>query len=314
MKCHRYRDSNGMALPMVLWTIALLAGMAVLLAGVIQGWISEETRSGNQFKARQQALSGIAVAMNPAVLPGDPLLSARSSDGKEGYDVSIGDEAGLINPNTLLSATPDRRDVLRNLFGAWGLAPIDSETAADGLYDWQSGSPFRSLHGAKLPEYQAAGKEGLPPGAPFSSPDEMELVIGFDPVRRARTDWRSHFTTFHGGKLNILRAPKPILVDLIGLTPSQAGAWITLRNGKDGIMGTADDIRPGSIAEAAGLIGANAAQRAQLLDLCDVTGSVRRIESRGFFNGAKHHITVITGPGATGNDQSGVTVLGWKEQ
>ena len=58
-------QESGMALPMVLWTITLLAGIVVLLVGVLDGWISEESRSGKLFKARQQALSGIAIAMSP---------------------------------------------------------------------------------------------------------------------------------------------------------------------------------------------------------------------------------------------------------
>ena len=40
------RNQSGMALPMVLWTIALLTAVTLLLAGIIEGWITEETREG----------------------------------------------------------------------------------------------------------------------------------------------------------------------------------------------------------------------------------------------------------------------------
>lgn len=305
---HKYR--SGMALPMVLWTIALLGGIVILLAGVVEGWISEETRNGKIFQARQQALSGIAVAMVPSVKPGDPILQKSILDGTEGYKVVIKDESGLINPNVWLSATPDHRDLFKRLFGAWGLDINQCDAAADGLYDWQSPSPFRSLHGAKQPEYEAAGQLGLPPGAPFLSPEEMSLVIGFGPVIEAKSDWKTYFTTYYTGKINVLRAPKAILTDLLGLTPAQADAWITLRNGKDGIEGTDDDLQPGTIQDAATLMGANKAQRALLEDTCAITGNTRRIESTGYCNGINHRITVVLG----GSSTAGSSLLGWWEQ
>ena len=297
---------------MVLWTIAILGAVTMLLAGIIQNWIEEETHEGKQFRARQQALSGLTLAMDKSVAQGDPLLSHQEGD--EGYKVVIKDESGLINPNTLLGATPDRRDLLEKLFTAWGLDPISVETAGDGLYDWQSSSPFKSLHGAKKSEYAAAGRAGFPPGAPLSAPAEMELVLGFDPVIQAKPDWRSYFTTYYNGKVNILHAPKSILTDFIGLTADQAVQWISLRNGKDGIEGTSDDLAVDSIDHAANLIGCNPAQRATLLDACDINGSVRRIESTGTCNGVKRVITVILAGNSTDGAQASGNLLGWSEQ
>ena len=304
---------SGMALPMVLWAIALLAGIVILLAGIIEGWLSEETLAGKAFRARQQALSGIAVAMNPSVKPGDPVLEQKS--GEEGYKVVIHDESGLINPNPWLAA--DRRDLFKRLFTAWGLDINQTDAAADGLYDWQSASPFRSLHGAKQPEYDAVGRSGLPPGAPFLSREEMELVIGFDPVRKAKPDWQSLFTTYYTGKINILHAPKTLLTDLLGLTPLQADAWIALRNGKDGIEGTDDDFSgkpPADAKSASAVMGAKGIQQALILDLCDTSGSMRRIESSGFCNGVRHSITVIVTGNSTQNSQAEPSMLGWSEQ
>jgi len=303
-----------MALPMVLWTIALLTSISLLLAGVIHGWILEETRSGKIFRARQQALSGIAVATNASITPGDPLLEARSADGEEGYSVTIKDESGLINPNYFLTQAPDRRDLFKRLFASWGLDINQSDAAADGLYDWQSPSPFRSLHGAKKAEYEASGMSGMPPGAPFVSPEEMALVIGFGPVMKAKPDYRSFFTTYYNGPINILRVPKGILTDLLGLAPPQADAWLTLRAGKDRIEGTEDDIKPTDINEAVGLMGVNAAQRNFLLAACGVTGGIRRIECTGFCYGVKHRITVIYEAASTENPQVGGSMLGWSEQ
>lgn len=305
---------SGMALPMVLWTIALLAAITVLLAGIIEGWISEETREGKQFRARQQALSGIALAMNPGIGSGDPLLEHHTSDKGEGYKVTISDESGLINPNSLLTATPDRRDLLKKLFITWGLSISESDVAADGLYDWQSTTPVHSLHGAKKAEYEAVGRAGFPPDAPFVSTSEMALVLGFAPVIHAHPDWRNAFTTHYNGKINILHAPKLVLTDFLGLSPDQADQWIALRSGKDGIDGSSDDLTVDTISHAASLMGCTGAQQSVILDACDVVGSVRRIESTGFCNGVKRHITVILVGGSTDNAQSSVNLLGWTEQ
>jgi len=314
MKKATLQHNDGMALPMVLWSIALLTGIVLLLAGIIEGWITEETRSGKLFRARLQALSGVAVAMNPGVLPGDPLLNQLSKDGSEGYQVVLKDESGLINPNYYLAQTPDQRTVLGQLFTAWKVDKNSSDTATDGLYDWQSQSPFRSLHGAKKEEYEAAGMSGLPPGAPFASPEEMELVLGFDPVIQKKPDWLGYFTAYYNGPVNVLRAPKKILVELLGLLPSQADAWIALRAGKDGIEGTDDDLKPGNITNAISLMGINGTQGASVGKICTIAGSVRRIESTGLCNGVKHKITVIAPMGSTENPQAGGSVLGWSEQ
>jgi len=303
----RKQRSQGMALPMVLWAIALLTAVTLLLAGIIGGWIDEEARAGKLFRARQQALSGIAVAMNQAIRPGDPLLKHQSKDGEEGYSVEIKDESGLINPNYFLSRTPDRRDLLKSLFLAWKLDQVSAEAVSDSLYDWQSQSPFRSLKGAKKAEYEAVGRAGLPPGAPFVAPEELELVLNFESIVQVKPDWKNYFTTFNSGPVNILRAPKSVLTDLLGLTPQQANNWILLRAGKDGIEGTEDDMNPKDINAAASLIGVGVQQ----LAAAEVSAKkILRIESTGFCNGVKHRITVIS----TDNAQSPGTVLRWTEE
>lgn len=310
----RSHRSSGMALPMVLWSIALLTGVVLLLAGITEGWVSEETRSGKLFRARTRALSGIAVAMNPAVPPGDPLLHDHSGDAGEGYDVVITDESGLINPNSLL--TPDHRDLLGHLFTVWGLDKNAGDTATDGLYDWQSPAPFRSLHGAKREEYAALGKAGFPPGAPFMSPGEMTLVIGFGPVMRKKPDWKSYFTTHSTGGINILYASRGVLTDFLGLTSSQADSWMALRKGKDGIEGTEDDFngKTPDLKTALQLMGLPNPQ-GNVLQVLTATpwGSLRRIESTGHCNGVNYRITVITQGGTTQSPQGGGTMLGWSE-
>lgn len=298
---------RAMALPMVLWAIALLTAVTLLLAGVISGWIEEETHAGKAFLARQQALSGVAVAMNPGIHPGDPLL--KQGTGEEGWSAVIGDESGLINPNYFLGQTPDRRSSLQQLFANWKISPQEAETASDGLFDWQSPSPFKSLRGAKKQEYESAGYSGLPPGSPFVSTEEMELVIGFAPVMEAKPDWRSYFSTYNPGPVNLMHAPKRVLTDFLGFTLAQADAWIALRNGKDGIEGTDDDLPPPPTV-AATLQYVGVPQKGVIEKEATTQGSLHRIESTGRWHGVTHRIIVVADPSAQGAS----SMLGWSEE
>ena len=61
-------------------------------------------------------------------------------------------------------------------------------------------------------------------------------------------------------------------------------------------------------------MGAKGLQQALILDLCDTSGSMRKIESSGFCNGVRHYITVIVTGNSTQNSQAEPSMLGWSEQ
>ena len=89
---------RAVALPLVLWCLAFLAGLVILTGGVVRGWLDNEAHAEKKFVARQMALNGVAFGLNPAVKAGDPLL--RSGDREsEGYEVKLANEAAKINPN-----------------------------------------------------------------------------------------------------------------------------------------------------------------------------------------------------------------------
>lgn len=99
---------DGFALPIVLWTIALLTVLVMMALGAVNRWIDEASVAEKTFRARQLALSGLAIAMNQNVAPNDPILTKgdpKSNQG-ESYTVEITNDAGLINPNIFLKS-PD---------------------------------------------------------------------------------------------------------------------------------------------------------------------------------------------------------------
>jgi len=296
---------RGLALPLVLWSIAFLAGLVVLVAGIVGDWVGAEIRAEKTFRARQLALSGIAIGLSSQVKTGDPLLKNGSPE-SEGFEVKLADESGKLNPNYWIAQ--NNRDIFIRLFEAWGVDDALRDEAIDGLVDWIDADDFRSLHGAERAEYEAAGRPGFPANRPLLNIREMEAVLGLDEVLAAREDWKSFFTVWYNGKINIQYASEPLLEALAELTPEQCSALFELRAGPDGIEGSEDDVKFESIEEAAGLIGAKGSQLEALEAFFDVAGSVRRIESTGFCNGIKHKIVVIT-PGNGGGQ-----IMNWEEE
>ena len=301
----RRHPRRALALPLVLWSIAFLSGLVVLLAGVVGDWIGAETRAEKTFRARQQALSGIAIGMSPQVKTGDPLLKAGSREA-EGFEVKLTDESGKLNPNFWIAQ--NNRDIFVRLFEAWNVGDELRDAAIDGLTDWIDADDFRSLHGAERGEYEAAGRPGFPANRPLLNIREMEAVLGMDQILAAKEDWREYFTVWYNGKINIQYASQPVLESLAEFTPKQCQALFELRAGPDGIEGNEDDVKFQSIAEAAGLLGVGGRQAQELGAYFDINGSVRRIESTGFCNGIKHRIVVIA------PENGGGQIMSWEEE
>jgi hypothetical protein len=299
------KRSTAFALPMVLWTIAFLAGLILLAAGSINSWMEEEAHAEKVFRARQMALSGLAIGMNTTILPGDPLLIKGDPASKEGesYAVQLNNETAFINPNIWLAQSD--RVIFQRLFATWGLSEEEQEIAIDGLYDWQSPTVLRSAHGAKSGDYEAIGLDGYPPNAPFVNSQEMAMVIGFGRVMKAKPQWKKYFSTFNPGKINIMFCGPEMLTDLVGLTPEQATGFIKVCDG-DGTPGSSATFQ--SIDDAIKLIGPNQLQQSILKNYFDITGNIRRIDSIGSCYGVTHHIIVVMSVGGSNS------MLSWQEQ
>ncbi len=301
----RFRRRRAFALPLVLWSLAFIAGLVVLVGGSVSDWVESEARAERTFRARQMALSGVALGMNPEVKAGSPLLKSGAKD-TEGFEVKISDEAGRINPNFWISQ--NNRAIFQQLFESWGIEREPADAAIDGLTDWVDGDDFRSMAGAEKAEYEERGREGFPANRPLLSVKEMEAVLGLDSLLASRSDWQTFFTIRHRGKINIQHASEPVLAAIARLTPRQCQALLELRAGQDGIDGSEDDLEFESIESAAALAGADGVQRKALLEFFDTSGSVRRIESSGYCNGTRHEIIVLF------TSEAGSRILAWEEK
>lgn len=282
-----------------------MGGVVILLTGVVGNWLENESRAERGFIARQMALSGIALGLNPAIKPGNPLLTSGSPD-TEGYQVRIENEAARINPNYWIEQ--GGRPVFLRLFESWGVDLQYGDAAIDSLQDWIDGDDFPNLKGAERGEYEMAGRPGFPANRPIRHIREMESVMNLAPILSQKENWQDYFTVWYSGKISIQHATEPILMELAGLTPAQIDSLIRMRVGRDGIQGTEDDEKLGSIEAVAGFLGAGGRQREALLNYFDSSGDIRRIESTGYCHGVKHKIIVVSGDASSGQ------ILSWEEK
>lgn len=301
----RNKNSRAMALALVLWSIAFMGGIVVLLSGVVGSWLENESLAERRFIARQMALSGVALGLNPAIKPGNPLLQSGSPD-TEGYEVRIDNEAARINPNFWIEQ--GGRPVFLRLFESWGIDRDAGEAAIDGLTDWIDGDDFLSRKGAERGEYERAGRPGYPANKPLRHIREMDAVMNLAPILSQKENWQDYFTVWYSGKISIQHAQEPILRELAELTPSQIEALVKMRAGRDGIEGTEDDQKLGSSEAVAGLLGAGGRQRDALINFFDASGDIRRIESTGYCHGFKHKIIVVASAGSANQ------IMSWEER
>lgn len=176
---------RGFALLIVLWTLALLAliGTQVTAAGhgetrlatnMRASAVAEEAADGAVFEALFHVLDG-----SDQHWPADG-RPRRIRTALAVIDVTVVDEGRKMTLNN--SSLP----MLRGLLHAVGLDQTLATTLTDQIADWRSPANYPLPHGAKGPQYRAAGREYGPPNQPFRSVDELALVLGMTPEALAR--------------------------------------------------------------------------------------------------------------------------------
>lgn len=171
---------RGFALLIVLWAVVLLSLLATQLTAAGR---TEVQLAGN-LKAAAAAEAAADGAIAEAAFH---LLDPASRWAADGRDrtvqapgaravVRIDNEAGKVNPN--LAEPPLLQALMRRLGADQGSA----ERIADAIADWRYPGAQPRPHGAKAPEYRAAGLDWEPPGTPFRDIDELSGVLGMTPT------------------------------------------------------------------------------------------------------------------------------------
>jgi general secretion pathway protein K len=183
---------RGFALLIVLWVLGFLA---LLIAHFTALGRAETSLAGNQRSAAQvEAATAGAIRqqvfdlLRGSGVRSDMHITRQIRLGATSVTLSVEDEGARLNPN--LAEAPELTALLQQL----GVAPPAAAAIAAGILDWRTSGTMPRPGGAKLPQYQAAGRAYAPPAAPFQDIDELGLVLG---VTRAVLDrLRPHMTVF----------------------------------------------------------------------------------------------------------------------
>jgi general secretion pathway protein K len=262
---------RGAALLAVLWVIALLIGLVAATSLLLMQDIEMAAVKRQVFRARMLSEAALAIAMNPDLKPDDPLLR-RQVAVDEAFIVEMTGEDGLLNPNVLLQR--EDRETLRRIFMYWGMNIQQSNTLIDRLLDWVDTDDFSRVQGGEKKLYNI---NGMPFNRPFRSIEEMALVSGMELVEEGYPEWRSWFSIYASGVLDVNEAKPEIIAAVTGTDIRYAHTLRAQRLGRDGILNTLDDAPVPDIGSAMAILGLSANDPQGFSSILSVQSSTRRI-------------------------------------
>jgi general secretion pathway protein K len=324
------RSDCGSAMLLVLFAILLLTGLITATVAFVRLDVDEYAALNKQFRARLLAESGLAFGTNPAVQSQDTaLLEQRAPDGGR-FRVVISSESTKLNINFILANNLD--DLLKTLFGRWGVASKVADTAVDGLHKYldnqQNAQPVAvttqpaattvqpmatpTPSGANGQPTPSAGQSGTLQTqvltAQFASVAEMSLVPEFAPIMEAQPDWKNFFTIWGDGKLDVNLADADTIALVTGVSAATADQFVKYRFGPDGKPFTTDDRTYNTIDEVRAALGLSPEQFQLVQNYLTLESEIDRIESTGIIAGYEKKIAVVIN-----RNQIPVTYLSWEE-
>ena len=293
--------TRGAALLLVLWAITVISFSVMWMADVVNLELETSISDAAGLRARQIALSGVALGLHPQVEREDTELLNRDFGAGERMEVRIRGEGARLHINQLLKAQD--RITMVNLFTLWGLNADEANALIDKLTDWSDEDDFRTgFNGAERAEYEALGIMDAPANRPFRSVQEMARVLEMEKLSAVKPDWAESFTIFGDGRIDVNEA---------GTTPEMVAGILQQRRGDDGIEPSEDDMRFEDIRQVAGWLAGSTLPIEQVLGKLTTESTVKRIDSRGMVGDRSRRISVVAG---SGEDGSGTTYLLWEEK
>lgn len=297
------------ALLLVLWAITVVSFAVLWMASAVNLELETAASDAAGLRARQIAVSGVALGLHPRVKREDTALLNRDFGAGERLQVRIRGEGGRLNINRLV-AQQDRMTLL-NLFTLWGLTADEANALVDKFTDWSDEDEFRTgFGGAERAEYESAGIPDAPANRPFRSVGEMARVLGMEKVAALRPEWADSFTIFGDGLVDVNEAEAAVLQAAAGITPEMAEGLLQIRRGNDGVEPSEDDTRFEDLDQVAGWLAGSALPLPEVLGKLTTESTVKRIDSRGIVGERSRRISVVAGSGEGGGD---ITYLLWEE-
>jgi general secretion pathway protein K len=249
---------KGIALIMVLWVLTVL--MVIVLS--LSYMTKTETQAALAFKQGIEkkflAEAGIERGIVEIVyakmnqnaevilegsetwkMDGTP-YTVKTDDGY--YTVSITDESGKININTLNDSSGI---ILKNLLMNSGVQEAEADTIVDSILDWKDADDLTRLHGAESDYYMSLPNPYKAKNADFETPEELLLVKGMTPEILYGADRKKGIIDFltvnsKTGAINVNAAPKEVLMAVPGITADVAEAIVSSRGSLKGAESSAN--------------------------------------------------------------------------
>jgi general secretion pathway protein K len=142
--------------------------------------------------------------------------------------IRITDESGKIDINTASDI------ILRTFFLSFELEQDIVDTIVDSIMDWRDADDLKRLHGAESEYYLSLPSPYRAKNADFESVEELLLVKGITPEILYGSPEKKgtiEFLTVVGKarQINIMTAPKEVLMAIPGIDQGKADEIITLR-------------------------------------------------------------------------------------
>src|SRR5438132_6045638 len=275
------KSDAGAWLLLSLWALFLLSALVIAWALNINSRLASSSNANRVVEAEAMASSGADIALNPTIKPNSSNLHMKMGGGGR-FDVRMTGECGRLNLNFLTQGEdPAKLAILRQYLSLKGIELNDLDVMMDSLLDWVS--PNRGLHHLNAPE---ESDDYHPAHAPLTSMDELKRVFGWGEFT-SKPGWDQDFTVVGScGPIDLASASRDVLRAL-GIGDDFVDRFLQLRQGPDGIDGTADDFQFTTTAatsvppDVQAALGLNPQQFQQIQPMVQFRGPVLRIVSVG---------------------------------
>jgi len=305
---------SGSVLILSLWALLLLSAALFAWLKYINQSIAVTGQRNNGLEAKALAHSGVMVALNQQVTLQTPLLNQQLATDR-GYKVQMSGEGGRLDLNWIFALTQagvpadqGRVGIFMTYLQRRGLNIQQQNRLRDCILDWLTPGNIPRLNGAK-----AEGSYQPPGRGSFVSVEELALVKGSQPLV-SQAGWEDDFTIFSPKQgVELQSASLRILECLPGIGESNAVRFLKVRQGPDGIDGTADDHAFANTAEALSTLGVapGSAQAAALGNYANIENpplSVVHIKSTGQCGNVYRQVEVVANRALKPPN-----ILSWKE-
>ena len=258
---------------LAVWALFVLSAMVMAWAFDINTRLTLNGNASRVMEAQAMAASGSEIALHPSVTAASPVL--RGGVGTKSYAARITGEGGRLNINWAIAGeNPARIELLRRFLETQGIELNERDHMIDCLLDWVDPDNLVRLNGAEADgDYQ-------PTNTLLARVDDMKRVRGWEEFV-ARPDWDAELTVNSTGPIDLIWAPRELLLALPGMTEPVVDQFLAQRAGVDGIEGTEDDAEFKTIEDVRIALGFSTEQFKQLAPLVGFRDQVVRIVSVG---------------------------------